>query len=82
LTHILAHLLGVGVGDFIHTFGDVHIYETHVEQMKEQLLREPKIFPKLSISSDLKNVDEIDFSHITLENYDAHPPIKAAMAMV
>jgi thymidylate synthase len=82
LTHILAHLLGVGVGDFVHTFGDVHIYETHVEQMKEQLAREPKPFPKLTIDSSLKNVDEIDFHHIILENYEAHPPIKAAMAVV
>lgn len=78
----MAHLLGVGVGDFVHTFGDVHIYETHVEQMKEQLAREPKPFPKLTIDSSLKNVDEIDFHHIILENYEAHPPIKAAMAVV
>lgn len=82
LTHILAHLLWVGVGDFIHTFGDVHIYETHVAQMKEQLNREPKSFPKITIDSSLKNIDDIDFHHIILDDYDAHPPIKATMAVV
>lgn len=66
----------------MHTFGDVHIYETHVEQMKEQLTREPKPFPKLTIDSNLESVDDIDFSHIKLENYDAHPPIKAELAVV
>lgn len=82
LTHILAHLLNVWVWDFVHTFWDVHIYETHIEQMKEQMSREPKTFPKLTIDSSLKNVDDIDFHHIILENYDAHPPIKAQMAVV
>lgn len=82
LTHILAHLLWVGVWDFVHTFGDVHIYETHVEQMKEQISREPKPFPKLTIDPSLSNVDDVDFSHIILENYEAHPPIKAEMAVV
>jgi len=82
LTHILAQILWVGVGDFVHTFGDVHIYETHLEQMKEQLSRDPKPFPSISIDPSLKNVDDIDFSHIKLESYEAHPPIKAAMAVV
>jgi thymidylate synthase len=82
LTHILAKLLGVGVGDFVHTFGDVHIYETHIEQMREQLAREPKDFPTLTISDSLVDVDHITHDMITLENYDPHPPIKAAMAVV
>ncbi len=82
LTHILAEILGVGVGDFVHTFGDVHIYETHVEQMKEQISREPKPFPKVTIDSSLKNVDDIESSHIKLEDYDPHPPIRAKMAVV
>ncbi len=82
LTYIMAHLLGVEVGEFVHTFGDVHIYESHMSQMKEQLTREPKLFPTVKIDSSLTNIDDIDFSHITLEWYDAHPPIKAQMAMV
>lgn len=72
----------MGVGDFVHTFGDVHIYETHIEQMKEQLTREPKPLPKLSIDTSLTDVDDIDFKHIILEGYDPHPVIKATMAMV
>ncbi len=82
LTHILAKILGVGVGDFVHTFGDVHIYETHIEQMREQLAREPKDFPTLTITDSLVDVDNITHDMITLENYDPHPPIKAAMAVV
>jgi thymidylate synthase len=67
LTYIMAHLLGVEVGEFVHTFGDVHIYETHLEQMKEQLARTPKTFPTVKIDPSLTNIDDIDFSHITLE---------------
>ena len=72
----------MGVGDFVHTFGDVHIYETHIEQMREQLAREPKDFPTLTITDSLVDVDNITHDMITLENYDPHPPIKAAMAVV
>lgn len=82
LTHIMAHLLWVEVGEFIHTFWDVHIYESHMDQMKEQLTREPRPFPTVSIDSSLTSIDDIDFSHIMLEGYDPHPSIKAQMAMV
>ncbi len=67
LVHILAHLLGVEPGGFIHTFGDVHIYENHIEQMKEQATRTPRPFPKVTIDPNLKSIDEIDFHHIILE---------------
>jgi thymidylate synthase len=57
----MAHLLGVEVGEFVHTFGDVHIYESHMIQMKEQLTREPKPFPTVKIDPSLTNIDDIDF---------------------
>ena len=66
----------------VHTFGDVHIYENHFDQMREQMSREPRKLPKVTIDPSLKSIDELDFHHIILEDYDAHPPIKATMAVV
>jgi thymidylate synthase len=82
LVHVLAHLLGVEAGGFVHTFGDVHIYESHIDQMKEQMSRDPRIFPRVTIDPSLTSIDELDFHHIILEDYDPYPPIKATMAMV
>ena len=82
LVHILAHLLGVEAGGFVHTFGDVHIYENHIEQMKEQMARTPHPFPKVTIDPSLKSIDDLDFHHIILEDYEADAPIKAKMAVV
>ena len=82
LIHILAHLLGVEPGGLIHTFGDVHIYETHIDQMKEQMTRTPHPFPRVTIDPSLKSIDELDFHHIILEDYEADAPIKAKMAVV
>lgn len=82
LVHILAHLLGVEAGGFVHTFGDVHIYENHIEQMKEQMARRPHPFPKVTIDPSLKSIDDLDFHHIILEGYEADAPIKAKMAVV
>ena len=82
LVYVMAHLLGVQPGGFVHTFGDVHIYENHIEQMKEQMAREPRSFPRITIDPSLKSIDEIDFHHIILEGYEPHPPIKAEMALV
>lgn len=77
LAHIVAHILGREVGEFVHTFGDVHIYENHFEAAREQLTREPKPFPKISISPEATNLETFKPEHVTLEGYDAHPPIKA-----
>lgn len=82
LVHIFAHLLGVEPGGLIHTFGDVHIYENHFDQMREQVTREPRRLPKITIDPSLKSIDDLDFHHIILEDYDPHPPIKAVMAIV
>jgi len=67
LVHVLAHLLGVEAGGFVHTFGDVHIYENHIEQMKEQMSRTPHPFPTVRIDPSLTSIDDLDFHHIILE---------------
>ncbi|MEX2033348.1 MAG: thymidylate synthase [Candidatus Colwellbacteria bacterium] len=77
LTHILAQVTGYEPGEFIHTFGDVHIYENHIEQVKEQLTREPKPFPTLKINPLVKDIDNFRPEHAILEGYDPHPMIKA-----
>ena len=82
LTHIIARILWVEPWEFIHTFGDVHIYENHRDQMQEQLTREPRPFPRVKIDPSLKSIDDITFEHVSLEGYDPHPPIKAEMAVV
>ncbi len=82
LIHVFAHLLGVKPGWLIHTFGDVHVYETHIEQMKEQMAREPRPLPRITIDPSLKNIDDLDFHHIIIEDYEPHATIRAQMAVV
>lgn len=82
LTMILAKITGYEPGEFVHTFGDVHIYETHIEQAKEQISRQPLTFPKVTISDEVTSLDAFRPEHVKLENYEAHPPIKAEMAVV
>lgn len=81
LCSLVANILGREAGEFIHTFGDAHIYEDHFEQVKEQLAREPKPFPRVSISRKLANIDDWKPEDIVLEGYEAHPPIKAALTV-
>lgn len=80
LTIILAKILGYEPGDFIHTFGDVHIYENHIDQVKEQLRRKPRPFPTIKLGK-FKDLDSFRPEHVTLENYDPHPPIKAELTV-
>ncbi|OGD66445.1 thymidylate synthase [Candidatus Berkelbacteria bacterium RIFCSPHIGHO2_12_FULL_36_9] len=82
LAHILARVTGNKPGEFIHTFGDVHIYKNHIDAVKEQLKRKPKPFPRISIASKVKNIDNFRPEHVTLKNYQFHPPIKAELAVV
>lgn len=82
LTEILAKILGYEAGEFIHTFGDVHIYENHIEQAREQISREPMTFPKVTISDEVTSLDTFRTEHVTLGEYESHPPIKAEMAVV
>ncbi len=81
LTIILAKITGYEPGEFIHTFGDVHIYENHIEQAKEQLAREPKTFPSIKIIGDLKTLDDVKTENIVLENYDSHPALKGELTV-
>lgn len=81
LCQIVANILGREAGEFVHTFGDVHIYEDHFEAAKEQLKREPKPFPKISIDSNVKNLSDFKPEYVILENYESHPPIKAKLTV-
>lgn len=81
LTLILAKITGYEPGEFIHTFGDVHIYEIHLEQVKEQLKRKPLPFPAISFNHPFKTIDEFKPEYVQLNNYEFHPPIKAALSV-
>ena len=81
-THILAQVTGNQPGEFIHTFGDVHVYEKHIEQAKEQLSREPMALPSVKLDPSIKEINDFKPELVTLENYNAHPPIKAELALV
>jgi thymidylate synthase len=81
LTHILAQILGLQAGEFIHTFGDAHIYENHIEQVKEQLSRDPRPLPSITIDSSVKSIDGFRPEHVTLENYDPHPVLKGELTV-
>ncbi|MBI4990770.1 thymidylate synthase [Candidatus Gottesmanbacteria bacterium] len=82
LTLMLAQVTGYKPGEFVHTFGDVHIYENHMEQMKEQLGRIPRPFPTMKLDPGIKKIDDFRFEHFTLEGYDPHPPIKGEITVV
>ncbi|MFC1647329.1 thymidylate synthase [Patescibacteria group bacterium] len=82
LTLILAQVTGHKPGDFVHVFGDVHIYENHFDQCKEQLSRIPRKFPKIAINPRKKKIDDFVFEDFTLKNYDPHPPIKGDITVV
>ena len=81
LTHMIAQVCGLEVGDFVHTLGDAHIYDNHQEQVKLQLTREPFDLPKIKINPDIKNIDDFKFEDFELLNYQAHPHIKGKVAV-
>jgi len=81
LTHMIAQVCDLGVGDFIHTFGDLHIYSNHREQLKEQLSRTPYPMTKLLLNPEVKDIDSFKFEDIKLENYQHHPAIKGKVAI-
>jgi len=81
LTMIIAKIAGYEPGEFIHSLGDAHIYENHIEQVKEQLQREPKPFPKLIISDEATSLDGFKPEMVTLEGYDPHPVLKGEMTV-
>ncbi|KGL44881.1 thymidylate synthase [Listeria sp. SHR_NRA_18] len=81
LTHLIARETGLGVGEFVHTMGDAHLYNNHIEQVKEQLSREPRALPKLVLSDKPASIFEFDVADVTLEGYDPHPAIKAPISV-
>jgi len=81
-TMMIAQIVGLKPGYFVHTFGDVHIYSNHMDQVKEQLKRKPKKFPTMKLNPKIKNIDDFRIEDFTLENYDPYPPIKAEVTVV
>jgi thymidylate synthase len=81
LNMMLAQVCGLQNGDFIHTFGDAHVYTNHFEQVETQLNRTPNNYPTMKINPDVKSIFDFKFEDFTLENYNAHPPIKAPVAI-
>ena len=81
LLMMMAQVCDLEVGEFVHTFGDVHIYNNHFEQVEKQLSRELKSLPTMKLNPNIKNIFDFDFEDFTLENYDPHPGIKAPVAV-
>lgn len=82
LTMMIAQVTGLNMGEFLLTFGDVHIYNNHFDQVKEQLKRKPKPFPKMKINPKVKNIDDFKFEDFELVGYDSYPPIKGEVTVV
>ncbi|WP_374163318.1 thymidylate synthase [Arcticibacter sp. MXS-1] len=81
LTMMIAQVCGLQAGDFIHTLGDAHLYNNHLEQTKLQLSREPRSLPVMNLNPDVKDLFEFKYEDFELENYDPHPHIKAPVAV-
>jgi len=81
LTHMMAQVCDLEVGDFVHTFGDLHLYSNHMQQALTQLEREPKALPTLKLNSDITDLFAFRYEDIEVENYDPHPGIKAPIAV-
>jgi thymidylate synthase len=80
-TMMVAQVTNLEHGDFIHTFGDVHLYNNHLEQAKEQLSRDFRSLPTMKINPSVKNINNFKFEDFELQNYDPHPHIKAAVSI-
>ena len=81
LTMMIAQVTNLELGEFVHTFGDAHIYDNHLEQVKLQLTREPFTLPTMKLNPEVKNILDFKYEDFTLENYLSHPSIKAPVAI-
>jgi len=81
LTQMIAQVCGYEVGDFVHALADTHIYSNHIEQVKIQLSREPRPYPKLILNRAIKSIFDFKYEDISLEGYNPQPPIKARVAI-
>jgi len=81
LTHLIAQVCNLEVGEFVHTFGDVHIYKDHLEQVNTQLHRDFRALPKLVLNPEIKNIEDFKYEDITLEGYNPHPLISAKVSV-
>jgi thymidylate synthase len=76
-----AQVTGLKPGDFVHTFGDVHLYLNHLDQAREQLARTPRALPRMKLNLDITSIFDFTYDDFVLEGYDPHPHIKAAVAV-
>ncbi len=81
LTHLIAQVSGLGVGDFVHTLGDAHIYRNHLDQVNLQLSRAPRALPRLRLNPEVRELTALQFEDVTIEGYDPWPGIKAPVAI-
>ena len=81
LTLMVAQVCGLQPGDFVHTFGDLHLYSNHMEQVQEQLSREPRALPTMTLNPSVKNIHDFRYEDFTLSGYDPLPGIKAPVAV-
>jgi thymidylate synthase len=81
LTCMVAHVTGLEPGEFVHTFGDVHLYSNHVEQARRQLTRDPRPLPRLTLEPSVRDLFAFRYEHVEIHDYHPHPPIRAAVAV-